>query len=73
MTIIADTSVVSNLAIIGRANLLPRIYGEIVVPTTVWDELQIGAQTRLPVAAVFDDGWLRSRRVSDRSRGALDD
>ncbi len=66
MIVIADTSVISNLAIIGRADLLPKIHGDIVVPSSVWEELQNGAKNHPSLHNIFGEGWLRTCAVTDR-------
>jgi predicted nucleic acid-binding protein len=64
--VIADTSVVSNLAIIGKADLLPKVYGEIMVPTFVWKELQNGAKIHSPLDSVLREGWLLTHAIKNR-------
>lgn len=39
MTIVSDTSPITNLAAIAQLNLLQQIYGAIVIPQAVYDEL----------------------------------
>jgi len=41
MIVISDTSPISNLFLIGHLNLLPKIFGKIIIPQTVWDELLV--------------------------------
>jgi predicted nucleic acid-binding protein len=65
--VIADTSVVSNLAIIGKAGLLPKIYGDIMVPTFVWEELQNGAKIHPVLDSVLREGWLLTHVVNNLS------
>jgi predicted nucleic acid-binding protein len=69
--VIADTSVVSNLAIIGRATLLPQIYGEVVVPDAVWEELKTGSEDHPVVSGVLFEEWLQRRSVQHHD--AVDD
>lgn len=40
MIVVSDTSVISNLILIGELNLLHQLYGEIVIPDKVKEELQ---------------------------------
>lgn len=40
MTVITDTSVVLNLCLIGQQDLLPLLYGRILVPTVVVTQIQ---------------------------------
>ncbi len=39
MIVVADTSPINYLILIGHIEILPRIYGKIIVPTAVWNEL----------------------------------
>ena len=43
MIVIADTSPINYLILIGAINILPALYQKIVVPTAVYDELQSDA------------------------------
>lgn len=40
MIVVSDTSVLSNLILIGELNLLHQLYGEIIIPDKVKEELQ---------------------------------
>lgn len=52
MIVVADTSPVLHLARIGRLELIRAVFGEVVVPRTVWSEL-IQPGTRLEVVAII--------------------
>lgn len=41
MIVVSDTSCISNLLIIGRADLLLQLFGEVVIPAAVRDELRV--------------------------------
>ena len=41
MLIVCDTSPIINLSIIDHLWLLPKIYGQIIIPQTVYDEIVI--------------------------------
>jgi predicted nucleic acid-binding protein len=41
MIVISDTSPISNLFLIGQLSLLPKIFGKIIIPQKVWDELLV--------------------------------
>lgn len=43
MIVIADTSPINYLVLIDQVNVLPRIYGGILIPRAVYDELQDSA------------------------------
>jgi len=49
MIVIADTSPLNYLVLIGEAEILERLYGRVVVPEAVWRELQ-HPQAPVPVA-----------------------
>ena len=61
MRVVSDTSPVSNLAIIGRLDLLRRLYGEVIIPPAVAEELArlYHAEGRAAVSAALDAGWLK--------------
>lgn len=40
MIVIADTSPLNYLILIGQAELLPRLFGEVLIPQIVLDELR---------------------------------
>lgn len=57
----ADTSVVSNLALIGAAKLLPALFGKLIVPGQVWRELLRGAELYERMRFLRDADWLEVR------------
>ncbi len=42
MIVVSDTSCVTNLLAIGHADLLQKMFGEVIVPGAVWRELEAG-------------------------------
>ncbi len=65
MLVASDTSPISNLAIIGRLDLLRSHFGEIWIPEAVKRELQ-GVPDPAALAAIegaLRQGWIRSRVV----------
>ncbi len=40
MIVVADTSPINYLVLIGHIEILPHFYGRILVPPAVWEELQ---------------------------------
>jgi len=68
MLTVSNTSPISNLAIIGRLELMRAVYGELLVPEAVREELKAlrhGAAQSAIVAAE-NEGWLRTTGVSNR-------
>jgi uncharacterized protein len=39
MIVVSDTSPISNLAAIGQLELLQKLYGNVIIPTAVYQEL----------------------------------
>ncbi len=68
MRVVSNTSPVSNLAIIGRLDLLRRKYGRVVIPDAVRRELaRLGhPEGRVRIEAALDEGWLSVEAVPDR-------
>ena len=60
MIVISDTSVVSNLVSIDRLDILPRLYGAVIIPTAVKKELQL---YDAPINAASSTGWLRTESI----------
>ena len=60
MRAVSDTSPVSNLAIIGRLDLLKQRYGRIRIPPAVEEELRAlrHPDGRARVVAALEEGWL---------------
>ncbi|MEI6820000.1 MAG: hypothetical protein WCL19_10425 [Verrucomicrobiota bacterium] len=69
MQVVCNTSPISNLAVIGRLQILQRQFGIIRVPAAVWSELQrldrpFGKQA---IHQAHAEGWLRVCPLADRS------
>jgi predicted nucleic acid-binding protein len=60
MQVVSNTSPLSNLAIIGRLDLLKRRYGRVMIPSAVLLELQNLSHSRANarIAAALTEGWL---------------
>lgn len=37
MIVVSDTSVLVNLAWLNQLDILPTLYGEVIIPTAVWE------------------------------------
>ena len=67
MIIVSDTSPINNLAAISQLQLLHQLYGTVLIPEAVYQEL---TDPKFPVAGAtevqtFD--WIQTRTVSDRT------
>lgn len=59
MTVVSNTSPLLNLALIERLHLIESQFGEVVVPTAVWDELTAGSEGIDRIEAMRDRGGIR--------------
>jgi len=65
MTVISNTSPISNLAAIGQLSLLQDVYGSIVIPQAVADEIAKVATIYVQAASVPDQPWITIQEVND--------
>jgi predicted nucleic acid-binding protein len=68
LIVVSDTSPVLNLARIGRLDLLPALYGQVLIPLAVYREL-VESKRDLPPAVDFASvGWLVVASANDKAR-----
>lgn len=63
MIIVSDTTPLSELAKVGQLNLLRDIFGQVIIPEEVYNEVTTG--THPAVSAVQSATWIEVRSVSD--------
>ncbi|MDY6782064.1 MAG: DUF3368 domain-containing protein [Cyanobacteriota bacterium] len=68
MTIVCNTSPLSNLAAIGQLSLLQQIYGDIIIPLAVADEIAKVAAIYTQAAAVPNLPWIRVQAVNNLTK-----
>jgi uncharacterized protein len=66
VTIVSNTSPITNLAAIDQLHLLREIYGIILIPHAVYDELTVLNRPVPGTAEVQMFNWITLRQVSDR-------
>ena len=73
MIVVADTSPINYLVLIGHIEILPYFYGRILIPPTVWEELQ-DANTPDQVRAWIAQapGWMEKRTLLSAPDSSLD-
>lgn len=73
MTTVSNTSPISNLAIIGRLDLMRAVYGGVLIPAAVHKELEaLGhAQAQTAIREAEREGWLAAARVSEHGQGLV--
>ncbi len=64
MIVISDTSPITNLAAIGQLDLLHQLYGQVIIPETVFRELTAQGG-RHPGAIVRQLAWIEMRAVAN--------
>lgn len=73
MIVVADTTPLNYLVLVEQADLLPRLFGRVVIPPAVFEELQ-DPRTPDPVRSWLADApsWLHVQRLRSRPPSALD-
>ena len=66
MIVISNTSLISNLAAIGQLDLLQQLYGTIIIPQAVYQELINSGDAEPATLAVQTLDWIQTQPVSDR-------
>jgi len=66
MTIVSNTSPISNLAKVGQLNLMQQLYGGIVIPTAVYEELLDKRAGKTVITAVQAAVWLEIQPVQSQ-------
>jgi hypothetical protein len=66
MIVVADSSPLIALSRVGRIRLLKEMFGRLVVPEAVWQELTAGDTNRVGVSELLQSDWIERRTVSDR-------
>jgi predicted nucleic acid-binding protein len=70
MTVVSNTSPITNLAAIGRLDLLHQLFGRVLVPQAVAEELAQDAENSPGRVIVDDVDWLAVYTVNDAALAA---
>jgi predicted nucleic acid-binding protein len=65
MIIVSDTSPISNLAAIGQLELLQQLYGNVVIPTAVYQEILNSGDTDPAVLAIKSVNWIQTLNIKN--------
>jgi len=65
MIVVSDTSSISNLAAIGQLKLLEQLYGIVIIPTAVYQEILNSGNTDPAVLAIQTVNWIETRSVTN--------
>jgi len=66
MIVVSNTSPVINLAIVNQLNLLPQLYGKVVIPQAVYDEIVLEGAGQAGAEEVEQSAWIEVRQVTNR-------
>jgi len=58
MIVVSDTSPISNLLMIGWLRILPEVYGKVVIPDAVYEEVEALAQFGLSLHEFYTANWI---------------
>lgn len=64
MIVVSDTSPIVNLAAVGRPDLLRQLYGRVLIPRAVHDEIVIVGADQPGAAEVEAFDWIETREVT---------
>lgn len=67
MVVVSDASVLINLAWLGKLHLLNTLYGELLVPLAVWQEIVVKGAGKPGAAEVETAIWLQFQPVKNTS------
>lgn len=59
MIVVSDTSILVNLAWLNRLGILPALYGEVIVPTAVWEEIVVFGAGKVGAQEIAQATWIR--------------
>lgn len=67
MIVVSNTSPISNLAGIGQLDLLQRLYGNVIIPPAVYQEILNAGETEPATLAIQTLNWIITQPVTNRS------
>jgi len=65
MSVVSNSSALINMARIGRLDLLRQLYGELLIPQAVWDEVVIEGAGQPGANEVKEASWIKKCSVND--------
>ena len=66
MLIVSDTSPLINLAAIGQLNLIPQLFGSVVLPQAVFDEITIRGRGKAGSTDIQNADWVVVQQCNNR-------
>ncbi|MCA9979583.1 MAG: DUF3368 domain-containing protein [Anaerolineales bacterium] len=66
MIVVSDSSPIINLAVIGNLHLLPQLYGRVIIPQAVYNEVVVYGAGQAGSLELPQANWVEIITVSDR-------
>ena len=66
MTVVSNASPLVALARIGQLDLIEKLYGQILIPQAVWDEVVIEGEGQPGAEEVSSADWIRTHAIANR-------
>jgi len=66
MIVVSDTSPLSNFLVVNHLNLLKTLYGEIIIPEAVMQELLELEKRRIDLSIIKNSTWIKVLPVEDK-------
>lgn len=70
MIVVSDTSVLVNLAWLNQLDILPALYGEVIIPTAVWEEIVVLGAGKVGSQEITQATWIK--RKSPQNENLID-
>lgn len=67
MIVVSDASPIINLSIIGQLELLPKLFGRVVIPTAVFEEIAVQGAGLPGAAEVLSADWVEIKPPQNRA------
>lgn len=66
MIVVSNTSPISNLANVGQLSLMPQVYGRILIPCALHEELLDSRDRETVITAVHSTHWMDIQSVQNK-------
>ena len=67
MVVVSDTTTISNLFVIDKLWILEELYGEVIIPTGVYEELESMKNQPSIIDYIKINDWIQTKSVSNNS------
>ena len=65
MKVISNASPIINLAWIGRLDLLSKLFGQLVIPKSVWDEIVVKGKEQTGSSELKSADWIKTQEATN--------